>query len=107
MLFRSVLGPNGGFIYHFGSLGRNTVIGPGFVNTDFSLIKHTKITERINSEFRAEFFDIFNHPNFGNPNLGLPSNGTLGTFGQIFSTRFPTGDFGSSRQIQLALKLQF
>lgn len=95
------------FIYHFGSLPRNSVIGPDFVNTDFSLIKHTKITERINSEFRAEFFDIFNHPNFGNPNLGLPSNGTLGTFGQINSTRFPTGDFGSSRQIQLALKLQF
>jgi len=93
----------GGFIYHFGNLGRNTVIGPGFVNTDFSLIKHTKITERINSEFRAEFFDIFNHPNFGNPNLTFPSS----TFGEITSTRFPTGDFGSSRQIQLALKLEF
>ncbi|MGH9729057.1 MAG: carboxypeptidase regulatory-like domain-containing protein [Candidatus Acidiferrales bacterium] len=98
-----VVGPNGGFIYHFGNLGRNTVIGPDFVNTDFSLIKRTKITERINSEFRAEFFDIFNHPSFGDPNLRFPGS----TFGQITSTRFPTGDFGSSRQIQLALKLQF
>ena len=96
-----------GFIYHFGSMPRNSVIGPNFVNTDFSLIKHTKITERINSEFRAEFFDIFNHPNFGNPGLGLPANGSLGSLGVINTTRFPTGDFGSSRQIQLALKLQF
>ncbi len=104
-VFGPATGPCNGncFIYHFGNLGRNTVIGPTFVNTDFSLIKHTKITERINSEFRAEFFDIFNHPNFGNPNLAFPSS----TFGQITSTRFPTGDFGSSRQIQLALKLQF
>ena len=98
-----VADPNGGFDYHFGNLGRNTVIGPSFVNTDFSIIKRTKVTERINSEFRAEFFDIFNHPNFGNPNLRF---GT-GTFGLISSTRFPTGDFGSSRQIQFALKLEF
>ena len=99
----SVTGPNGGQIYHFGNIGRNSVIGPSFVNTDFSVIKHTKITERITSEFRAEVFDIFNHPNFGNPNLNF---GTT-TFGLITSTRFPTGDFGSARQIQLALKLDF
>lgn len=99
---------NGGFTYHFGNLGRNSIIGPSFVNTDFSLIKRTKITERLNTEFRAEFFDIFNHPNFGNPNLRLPITGSpLGTFGVITSTRFSTGDFGSARQIQLALKLEF
>ncbi|HEV2304588.1 MAG TPA: TonB-dependent receptor [Candidatus Acidoferrales bacterium] len=102
-----VVGPNGGFIYHFGNLSRNTVIGPSFVNTDFSIIKHTKITERIDSEFRAEFFDIFNHPNFGDPNLTFGGNSPSGTFGLISSTRFPTGDFGSARQIQLALKLEF
>jgi hypothetical protein len=95
--------PTTGGVFHFGNVGRNTVIGPKFVNTDFSLIKHTKITERINTEFRAEFFDIFNHPNFGDPNLVFGSS----TFGLISSTRFPTGDFGSARQIQLALKLQF
>jgi hypothetical protein len=99
----SVTGPNGGQIYHFGDLGRNTLIGPKFVNTDFSIIKNTKVTERVNAQFRAEFYDIFNHPNFGNPGLFF---GT-GTFGVITSTRFPTGDFGSSRQIQLALKLEF
>ncbi|MGH9865311.1 MAG: hypothetical protein ACRD4H_07840, partial [Candidatus Acidiferrales bacterium] len=81
----------------------NSIIGPTFVNTDFSLIKKTKITERLNAEFRAEVFDIFNHPNFGNPNLVFGTS----TFGLISSTRFPTGDFGSSRQIQLALKLEF
>ncbi|HXT73248.1 MAG TPA: carboxypeptidase regulatory-like domain-containing protein [Candidatus Angelobacter sp.] len=95
--------PSTGGVFHFGNLGRNTVIGPTFVNTDFSLIKNTKITERFNTEFRAEVFDIFNHPNFGNPNLVFGTS----TFGLINSTRFPTGDFGSSRQIQLALKLEF
>ena len=98
-----VAGANGGFIYHFGNLGRNSVVGPSFINTDFSVLKHTKISERFTTEFRAEVFDIFNHPNFGNPNLNF---GT-GTFGLISSTRFPTGDFGSARQIQLALKLDF
>lgn len=86
-----------------GNEGRNTIIGPGFVDTDFSLIKDTKITERIGSEFRAEAFDVFNHPNFGDPNLNVGS----GTFGVITSTRFPTGDFGSSRQLQFALKITF
>lgn len=86
-----------------GNEGRNTIIGPDFVDTDFSLIKSTKITERIGTEFRAEAFDIFNHPNFGDPNLNINSS----RFGLITSTRFPTGDFGSSRQLQFALKITF
>jgi len=73
------------------------------VDTDISLIKDTRITERLNTEFRVEAFDIFNHPAFGDPNLTFGSS----TFGEITSTRFPTGDFGSSRQLQLALKLMF
>jgi hypothetical protein len=88
---------------HPGSLGRDALLGPNFLNTDFSLTKNTKITERFNLQFRTEFFDLFNHPNFGNPVL----TATSGSFGRILSTRFPTGDFGSSRQIQLALKLTF
>lgn len=88
---------------HFGGLGRNALTGPGFVNTDLSLVKNTKLTERLNLQFRTEAFDVFNHPNFGNPNLNAQS----GTFGRITSTRFPTGDFGSARQLQLSLKLQF
>jgi Carboxypeptidase regulatory-like domain/TonB dependent receptor-like, beta-barrel len=88
---------------HPGSLGRDAIIGPNFVNTDFSVTKNTKITEKLNLQFRGELFDVFNHPNFGNPVLTT----TSGSFGTIQSTRFPTGDFGSSRQIQFALKLLF
>jgi hypothetical protein len=89
---------------HFGNLGRNAIIGPGFQNLDFSLIKTTKLTERVRAQFRADGFDVFNHPNFGQPNRVVS---TSATFGEITSTRFPTGDSGSSRQIQLALKLIF
>jgi hypothetical protein len=88
---------------HPGSLGRNAISGPGFLDTDFSVTKNTKINERFNLQFRSEFFDLFNHPNFGNPALTTTSS----AFGRITSTRFPTGDFGSARQIQFALKLIF
>lgn len=88
---------------HPGDLGRNAILGPGFLNTDFSVTKDTKITERFTLQFRSEMFDVFNHPNFGNPVL----TATSASFGNIQSTRFPTGDFGSSRQVQFALKLLF
>ncbi len=88
----------------FGNLGRNVIIGPGFQNLDLSLIKTTRITERVRVQFRADSFDLFNHPNFGQPNRVVSS---AATFGEITTTRFPTGDSGSSRQIQLALKLIF
>ena len=96
---------NGKTIYHFGSLGRNVVIGPGFNNTDISLIKRTKISERQMIEFRWEVFDVFNHANFGQPGRTAQVGST--TFGVISSTRFPTGDSGSSRQMQFALKYKF
>jgi carboxypeptidase family protein/TonB-dependent receptor-like protein len=88
---------------HFGSLGRNVVIGPGFQNVDFSVLKKTAITERLRTEFRAEIFDLFNHANFGQPGAVVGST----SFGQITNTRFPTSDSGSSRQLQFALKLIF
>jgi outer membrane receptor protein involved in Fe transport len=87
----------------FGSLGRNVVIGPGFNNTDFSVIKRTKLTESQLIEFRWEVFDVFNHANFGQPGRVV---GTT-NFGQITNTRFGTGDSGSSRQMQFALKYKF
>jgi hypothetical protein len=87
----------------FGNLGRNVVIGPGFNNTDLSLIKRTKLTETQMIEFRWEVVDLFNHANFGQPGRVV---GTL-NFGQITNTRFPTGDSGSSRQMQFALKYKF
>ncbi len=87
----------------FGNLGRNVVIGPGFNNTDFSIMKNTEVRESTQVQFRAEVFDVFNHANFGQPGsvVGSPN------FGVITSTRFPTGESGSSRQIQLAIKLFF
>jgi len=85
----------------FGNLGRNAVIGPGFNNTDVSIIKNTKVGEKLRVQFRAEFFDVFNHANFGPP--GTIVGGA--TFGRITNTRFPTGETGSSRQIQFAFKL--
>ncbi len=87
----------------FGNLGRNVVIGPGFSNLDFSLVKNTKISERLNWQLRADAFDLLNQTNFGQPISTLGPS----TFGLINSTRFPTGDSGSSRQLQLALKLIF
>lgn len=97
-----------------GNEGRNSVIGPDFVDTDLSMIKDTKITERVNAQFRVEAFDIFNHPSFGDPTFNFPATTNGGTVinpnltsSVIGSTRFPTGDFGSSRQLQFALKLTF
>jgi Carboxypeptidase regulatory-like domain/TonB dependent receptor-like, beta-barrel len=86
-----------------GSLGRNEVIGPGFNNVDFSIIKNTRMREELFVQFRAEFFDLFNHANLGPPGtvVGTPA------FGQITSTRFPTGESGSSRQIQFAVRISF
>jgi len=87
----------------FGNLGRNVVIGPGFYNIDFSILKNTRLSDRISAQFRAELFDLLNHPNFGQPGnvVGTP------IFGHITSTRFPTGESGSSRQVQLGVKLVF
>ncbi|HEX5833040.1 MAG TPA: carboxypeptidase regulatory-like domain-containing protein [Pyrinomonadaceae bacterium] len=92
-------------IYHFGSMGRNVIIGPRFNNTDISLIKRTKLSENQLIEFRWEVFDVFNHANFGQPGRVAQVGSTA--FGVITNTRFPTGDSGSSRQMQFALKYKF
>ncbi len=87
---------------HFGNLGRNAVVGPRFDNTDLSIAKTTAM-HGLRLELRAELFNLFNHPNFGQPGnvVGSPN------LGVITSTRFPTGELGSSRQIQFAAKLIF
>ncbi|HYL14538.1 MAG TPA: TonB-dependent receptor [Terriglobales bacterium] len=54
---------------HFGNLRRNVLVGPSFKEMNFSVFKNTALTERVNLQIRAEFFNIFNHPNFANPEL--------------------------------------
>ncbi|HEY4841299.1 MAG TPA: TonB-dependent receptor [Terriglobales bacterium] len=55
--------------YHFGTSARNGFYGPHYRNLDFSLNKDTKLTERVSMQLRADFFNLFNHPNFANPLL--------------------------------------
>jgi hypothetical protein len=86
-----------------GNLRRNAVTGPGFTDLDISGEKETKITEFLSFRLRADAFDIFNHPNFGQPS----GSTTAGSFGQISSTRFATSDGGSSRQLQISGKFIF
>ncbi|MGD0758441.1 MAG: hypothetical protein ABR921_06030 [Candidatus Sulfotelmatobacter sp.] len=88
------------------------VAGPTFKRMDFSAFKEMQLNERFRLEFRAEFFNIFNHPNFNAPNFGGngvvavsgSGNFTSNTFGEIGSTRDAPYD---PRQIQFALKLYF
>jgi hypothetical protein len=90
-------------VNRFGNLGRNVVIGPAFHNTDLSLIKNARPGSRVGVQFRIDAFDVFNHPNFGPPGNIVDSP----AFGKITRTRLPTGEAGSSRQIQLAMRLSF
>jgi hypothetical protein len=87
----------------FGNLGRNFVTGPAFHNVDLSIMKTVRLAERYRLQVRADAFDVFNHPNLGPPGniVGSPN------FGKITRTRLPTGEAGSSRQIQLSVKLSF
>ncbi len=97
-------GTTPGTVLGFGNLGRNVVIGPGFSDLDFTLIKNTKITERLTWQVRADAFDLLNVADFNQPVSTVGSS----TFGLITAgTRVPAGDSGSSRQLQLAMKLIF
>jgi hypothetical protein len=94
----------------FGNLGRNTGVGPGLVDTDFAVLKETKIakiSEKFNVQFRAEIFNIFNHTNLGLPNLTLFTAGTNGGGNLNPSAGRITVTTTTSRQIQLALKFIF
>jgi hypothetical protein len=55
----------------FGNLGRNSVFGPGYHNLDFSITKNTQLKEQLTLQFRAEFFNILNHPNYAQPNHNI------------------------------------
>jgi hypothetical protein len=98
-----------------GNVGRNCLRGPRQVNLDFSIAKLFPLAESRNFEFRAEFFNLFNHPNFANPisnlNALFASGGKIdpvtgrvlnpGNFGRIISTS------NNPRILQLALKFNF
>jgi len=90
----------------YGTSGSGIIEGPGQFNFDISILKTTNIHENHMLQFRAEFFNAFNHPQFSNPNFGqgaiygLP-NFAAGNFGQITSTSV------NPRVIQLALKYIF
>ena len=81
-----------------GNASRSPLSGPDFVNTDFSLIKHIPLHENIRMDFRAEFFNLFNHTQYATPNGDLNAGSQ---FGQISST------VNNPRLIQFALKLNF
>ena len=90
-------------VNRFGNLERNAITGPGFFNTDLSIIKNARLGSSASLQLRVDVFDLFNHPNFGPPGniVGSP------TFAKITRTRLPTGEAGSSRQIQLAARMSF
>jgi hypothetical protein len=91
----------------YGNLPRNYLYGPGFADVDFSVIKNTKITERVNAQFRIELYNLFNRVNLS------PPNGSLG--GGFGITADTIGDYdgapgigpGEAFNVQLGLKITF
>jgi hypothetical protein len=92
-------------VFHFGNLPRNSILGPGFKDTDLSVIKNVKLTGRARVQLRLEVFNVFNQANLGQPGRTATIGST--SFGVITNTRFATGDSGSSRQVQFAAKFLF
>jgi hypothetical protein len=112
----------------YGNTPRNAMCGPALYELDFSLTKETKLTERVTLQFRGEFFNILNHPNFSVPVNTQGPNGSGGNGDQVFNGRLsdcdpassstgcgaPNSNSGrifstvtTSRQIQFGLKLIF
>src|SRR5262249_26381756 len=99
-----------------GNFGRNVLRGFGASQADVALQRQFHITEKVGLRFRAEFFNIFNNPNFGNPNNNLTSP-LFGRSTQTLANSLGSGganggfnplyQIGGPRSIQLALKLQF
>jgi hypothetical protein len=93
-----------------GSLGRGTLRGFGLAQTDLSIRRHFRVTERLGMDFRADAFNIFNTANFANP-TGVMTSANFGRSTQILSSGLggqnPLFQTGGPRSIQLGLKLQF
>ena len=86
----------------FGTVGRNTMHGPGVINTDLSLYRMFKITEKVNLQFRAEAFNLSNTPHFANPNASANSL----NFGRITATQSADA-MGRSPEFRFGLRLGF
>jgi carboxypeptidase family protein len=103
----------------FGNLGRNALRGPNFAWSDFYLTKFFPLSERLKLRFDTQFFNVFNHPNFGLPSMvlaGIPGKPTTQTgFGALtYATSPPTGLLGvglggdsTPRMIAFQLRLEF
>jgi hypothetical protein len=92
--------------FQIGNSGRNVFRNPGFIETDASLVKKFRITEGHAINFRAEAYNLFNHPNFGfaAANLNITTPASFGKFSQTLGTQTSSG---SSRTMQLALRYDF
>jgi hypothetical protein len=103
----------------FGNLGRNALRGPDFAWSDFYLSKWFPVTERVKLRFDAQFFNVFNHPNFALPSMvlaGIPGKPSTQTgFGAItYATSPPTGLLGvglggdsTPRMIAFQMRMEF
>jgi hypothetical protein len=80
----------------FGNAGRNTILGPGLVNYDVSVVRNFSIRERMRLELRDAFYNVTNTPHFNNP----INNFNAGNFGQITSA-------SGERDVQLAARITF
>lgn len=84
--------------------------GAGHLDTDFGVLKNTRIKERFNLQFRAELFNIFNHANFGLPSGAVFTAGSVLTNYQatpVGNSNTITTIVGNARQTQFSLKLLF
>jgi hypothetical protein len=105
-----------------GSVGRNSLRGPAYFQFDLSGMKNFAITERVTMQFRADIFNLFNHPNFTNPDGGICSsvteplgppptcvpNGSFGRVGQTIADADGTQiGGGTARQAQFSLRFSF
>jgi len=87
-----------------GNLGRNHFVGPAYKNFDMVIAKNIKLSERFNLEFRSEFYNVFNHPNFQQPDNFI-TDGTA--FGQSTAEVGRNDGTTGARQLQFGMKLHF
>jgi len=88
----------------FGNVGRNSYYGPHYLNTDLSVSKSIPIKESLNLQFRADFFNVFNHVNLGQPDSCVDcQDGSAGTISSIVASQ----DGSSMRRIMLSARVQF